>query len=207
MYNVESTHLIYNPIPEPNKIISRQNNRFLFIGRIDENKRLQGILQQLKKVQDDWHLDIFGSTGNISEDKALVNYISKLGLCNKITFHGWTLDPWSKINSAGLLLLNSKQEGFPLVIAEALIRGIPVLSSNCPVGPNELITHEKNGWLYEVNNEEAIHQILQAILSKAISLPSEKDCQNSVSHLKSQVVVRNFINALKKITHNFKTYN
>ena len=60
-----------------------------------------------------------------------------------ITWHGWVDKPWEKINSASCTLLLSKFEGFPMVILESLSYGIPVISSDCPTGPEDLIIDDE----------------------------------------------------------------
>lgn len=192
LYNQHNTHVIYNPI-EDAPLLPRKNNAFIYIGRIDANKRVHSLLKVLQNLQGDWHLDIYGSTGSENSDDAFREYINSLNLTLKVTFHGWVNNPWEHIKEAGVLLLNSKQEGFGLVIAEAMMRGIPVLSSNCPVGPSELIQHGTNGWLYPIDAEYQIKDILQSILDGSTKLPDPLLIQNSVQQYETQSYLNNFI--------------
>lgn len=198
LYQQSNIYLIYNPI-QIVPLIPRNPRKLLFIGRIDENKQLPQLLQVLKNVSGEWSLDIIGSTGSYKYDLQLQNYIKQLELSNKIHFLGWQESPWDCVDSAGLLLLNSKIEGFSLVIAEAMMRGIPALSADCPVGPGEIIQDGINGWLYPMNEYDHCQNILQSILNETRPLPNPTVVQQSVQHFSSDTVIQNFIKVLKKI--------
>lgn len=200
LYNQHNTHVIYNPI-EDAPLLPRKNNTFIYIGRIDANKRVHSLLKVLQNLQGDWHLDIYGSTGSENSDDAFREYINSLNLTQKVTFHGWVNNPWEHIEEAGVLLLNSKQEGFPLVIAEAMMRGIPVLSTDCPTGPSELIKNTINGWLYPIDQESLIIDILNNALSQHNFSSTPIAIKNSVAHLKKCNVTSNIINLITKLIH------
>lgn len=198
IYNIQQSTLIYNPIKKAN-IITRRANHFIYIGRIDApEKRVKSLLKILSQLQGEWSLDLYGSLGSSDESLVMKEYISSLNISSKIHFHGWVDDPWSQITEAGILLLNSNSEGFGLVLAEAMMRGIPCVSSDCPVGPNEIIQHGVNGWLYSPNKENDCLQILQAIINGELALPSSSTVQNSVEKFTYEVIVKSFVTALKK---------
>lgn len=191
-YNAQNISLIYNPIDSA-KIIPRDKTKFIYIGRITKIKRVDSLLNQLSQLNGNWSLDIYGSTGNENSDIEFKNLITHLNLTKKVSFHGWQKDAWSKIDNAGILLLNSTREGFGLVIVEAMQRGIPVLASDCPVGPAELIHHGTNGWLYPIDAEYQIKDILQSILDGSTELPDPLLIQNSVQQYETQSYLNNFI--------------
>lgn len=198
LYNQKNSFLVHNPIA-PAELIPRNHKKLLYIGRIDKNKRVHSLLQNLTNLKGEWQLDIYGSTGSNDGDAEFKEYIHKLSLNKNVIFHGWTPNPWTEITEAGVLLLNSKQEGFSLVICEALMRGVPVVSSNCPTGTSELIKNNLNGWLYPVHEEHKGIAIIQKIISKEIPLPVPLEIQNSVSHLTQKNILRNIYSSLKQI--------
>ena len=57
-----------------------------------------------------------------------------------IIFVGEVKNPFSIVSRASLFVLPSLAEGIPNALAEAMICGVPVISSNCPTGPQELLT-------------------------------------------------------------------
>ncbi|PWD88634.1 glycosyltransferase [Ignatzschineria cameli] len=189
--------LTYNPISAAPKI-QRDSKRFIFIGRIDKNKQVEELIQNFSKIKGDWSFDIYGSTGSEESDQKIHQLIKSLELDNKIFFHGWTENPWTKINVAGTLLLNSKKEGLPLCIAEAMIRGIPCLSSNYFGEASEIIKNNENGWLYEIGDMKTWQSKVQAIVDGQLQLPDQESIQKSVLHFESAQVAERFIDALNQ---------
>ena len=203
IYQQTNIYLIYNPISQA-EIIPRDPKKFLFIGRIDKNKRVPLLLESFKKLSGNWQLDIYGSSGSDQGDQEVIKLIENLELSSNVIFHGWTDDPWSKIDSAGTLVLNSTIEGFSLVIAEAMMRGIPALSSDCPVGPAEIIQHNVNGWLFDPDDMSQFQQIAQDIIDHKIQLPSQPEIQKSVERFSPSQVTKNFINAVSKTVEEYR---
>lgn len=197
-YNAKNVSVVYNPV-DMAALIPRNKNKFIYIGRIDSNKRVNSLLVQLKTLRGDWGLDIFGSTGNAEGDKAFSQLISDLGLSQKVTFHGWQRNAWDMVKEAGVVLLNSQREGLPLIIIESMMRGIPVLSTDCPTGPADLITEGENGWLYPVEQEFKINEILQNILDEKWHLASPQDVQKSVIAFEVSYYLDELVEVIRKI--------
>lgn len=85
---------------------------------------------------------------------------SDLNLTNKIWFAGLVENPFKYRASADLFVLSSIYEGLPGVLIQALSCGCPVVSTDCPSGPSEILDNGKYGRLVPVGNSE--------ILAKAI---------------------------------------
>lgn len=197
LYDAKEISLVYNPV-EYAALLPRNPRRFLYIGRIDSNKRVHSLLKQLLSLRGEWQLDIFGSTGSKQKDREFQGYINDLALENNVFFHGWKHDPWEEIESAGVLLLNSRKEGFGLAVVEAMQRGIPVLSANSPTGPSELIEEGINGWLYPVEEEAQGIAILQKIIDSELELPDAESIQKSVEPYSASHYIKNFVTTLKQ---------
>lgn len=197
-YQARNIQVVYNPVLSA-EIIERDSRKFLYIGRIDANKRVDSLLLQLKKLTGEWSLDIYGSTGKKKKDKDFIDLISKLGLSGKVVFHGWKEDVWSEIKSAGVLLLNSEREAFGMVVIEAMQRGIPVVAA-AGLGPQDLILSGKNGWLYPINEEEKICSILEKFLDNNVFL-DPKVIQNSVRHFEVNYYNESFLRIIRDMCH------
>ena len=195
-YQAKNIQLIYNPV-DAAPLVKREVTRFVYVGRITKIKRVDSLLEQLAKLIGDWQLDIYGSTGDEVEDAKFKALIEALGLSKKVTFHGWQKDAWANVTEAGVLLLNSTREGFGLVIVEAMQRGIPVIASDCPVGPSELIQNDINGWLYDVNDEAKCRILLQEILAGTRSLPEPIVVKQSVSKFETETYLDNFLQSIQ----------
>lgn len=202
IYQISNTESVNNPI-DPADIIPKGNNNFIYIGRIgDPRKQVDRLIESLVNLQGQWSLDIIGSTGTEIGDQHFREKIELLGLQNNICVHGWMKDPWDAIKKADLLLLNSYTEGFGLVLAEAMMRGIPCVSSDCPTGPREIIQHGINGWLFDVGKEEQLIALLQKLINNNLSVPNPSLVQCSVLKYRSDIVIQNFKSILEEvITH------
>lgn len=165
----DNIFLLYNCFDTPEINYSAQTNRnkdhILYIGRIEYEgqKYLKDLITAISKTTGNVHLDIIGDGPEIEKNK-LTKQITSLGLSSRIHFHGWKQNPWeyikqSNLDSAKALCLTSTYEGFPLIIIEALSQGFFVISSDCPTGPNEIITR-KNGRLFKTHDTNTLASLL-----------------------------------------------
>jgi len=72
-------------------------------------------------------------------EPALERMIRERGLEGRVQVAGFQQNPYPWIAAAELLVLSSDHEGLPNVIVEALALGIPVVSTDCPSGPREIL--------------------------------------------------------------------
>ncbi|WED57328.1 glycosyltransferase [Fructilactobacillus sanfranciscensis] len=171
----EQIKVIFNPIkPEQRTILPLENEcRFIYISRIllDGQKNLRGLLNCLSNLSGKWTFEIYGKGPDFAEAQRLVE--QKPNLKDKVIFKGWVSDPWKQIKNANALLLNSNYEGFGMVLAEAMSYGVPCISSDCVAGPSDIIKQGVNGFLYPVNDEEALHVYLQKFVSHQVNFDSQ----------------------------------
>ncbi len=97
---------------------------------------------------------------------SLQQQINALGLTNQISLHPFTNDITSAYASAAFYVMSSRQEGFPLVLIEAMRCGLPCVSFDCPSGPREIITDGRDGILVPyrgLSREEQDDNLAQAL--------------------------------------------
>ena len=80
----------------------------------------------------------------------------KLHIARDIDMPGFVDNPYKYMARASLFVLSSIYEGLPTVIVEALACGCPVVSTDCPSGPAEILDHGRYGILVPVKDEEAL---------------------------------------------------
>ena len=130
-------------------------------GRLVSQKGYESLLEvcnRLNKDKLDYELWILGE--GWARPK-LEELIDKYKLSN-VKLLGFKENPYKYIKQGDLFVCSSKNEGFSLVIAEAMILGLPVISTNCS-GPNELLNFGEYGFMVE-NTEEALYEGLKEIL-------------------------------------------
>lgn len=143
--------------------------RILTVGTLKEQKnhalllRAFSILLKHKNA----HLLILGEGHLRAKLEALID---DLGIKANVSMPGFFSDPSLYYQHASLFALSSDWEGLPTVLIEALALGTPVVSTNCPSGPREILCNGQFGRLVPVGDEEALASAM------AEALNAEHDC-------------------------------
>jgi glycosyltransferase involved in cell wall biosynthesis len=93
------------------------------------------------------------------------------GVADSVHFAGWVENPYAYLSRAAAMAMCSRYEGFGLVIAEALACGCPVVSTDCPHGPAEILDGGRYGTLVPVDDLPA----LTDALARALAAPPDRD--------------------------------
>jgi len=94
--------------------------------------------------------------GEGKERSALENLITELGLTGKVILAGFHGNPYSWMKNAEIFVSSSRFEGFCRVLAEAQAVGTPVVSTDCPDGPSEVLQNGRSGILVLNESAEAL---------------------------------------------------
>lgn len=124
---------------------------------VDEIKNISGVIAAVRNL-DDTTLTIIGD----GTDRTKLEEMAR-GL--KIEFLGRKDNSWvlEHLCDYDILIINSHFETFSMITAEALVCGLPVISTKCG-GPEQFITNGINGWLVNTNDTPALSQTI--ILAK-----------------------------------------
>jgi glycosyltransferase involved in cell wall biosynthesis len=106
---------------------------------------------------------------------SLQELAQSLGVADRIDMPGFRANPLPYLREATLVVLSSRYEGFGMVLAEALACGTPVVSTDCPHGPAEILDHGRYGRLTPPGDPVAL---AQAILATLDALPSGEAMQS-----------------------------
>jgi glycosyltransferase involved in cell wall biosynthesis len=163
--------VIPNPIVTPELALRAQepvSHRFfddstpvvLGVGRLVRQKDFATLLRAFHAVRErhDARLVILGPADPRESRTAadLRALASELGVDDDVDFPGWVPNPAAYMARADVLALSSIYEGFGNVIAEALAVGTPVVATDCPSGPAEILDHGRYGRLVPVGDHEAL---------------------------------------------------
>ncbi|NHL96122.1 glycosyltransferase [Lactobacillus helveticus] len=184
----DKIYVIYNPVNVDNVISvkrSGKQNHFIYIGRIDYDgqKNVSELIKALNGVKGEWHCDLYGSVDQETKDRLL--RLANKHTQSQIEFKGFYKDVWSQIKEADVLILTSKFEGLPMTLIEAAARGISLISSNCPVGPEEIVNNQ-NGFIYNLMDQTKLVKIFTDIVDKEIKIPSISNVRKSVEKFSYQ---------------------
>ncbi len=155
------SYYIYNPIDvdfinqESVKFKPKYHDYLVHVGKFKKQKRHDILIKAYHQSGIENPLILLGK-GHLKEKyKKLVN---NLNLNEKVIFAGFQPNPYPFIKYARLMVLSSDFEGFGMVITEALALKTPVISTDCPSGPSEILP--KNN-LVPVNDIEKLAQLMQ----------------------------------------------
>ena len=190
----ERIRLIYNPT-EKNEILPQNCNnemRIFYAGRIvlGTPKNLRELLNDINNI-DNVYLDIYGGGPDLEKGKELAN---NLGITDRIKWHGWTSKLWEEITERpDALIMTSNSEGFPMIMLEAISRGIPVITSNFD-GYDSIIKEGINGYSYELGNIESMKEAIEKLRENKLSPEKVKD---SISRFYSDSYFENLDEAIE----------
>lgn len=135
----------------------------LGVGSFDRRKDFPTLLHAFARIraQRPVRLLILGEGRERSQLEALTR---QLGIAGDVSLPGFVLNPYAYMARASVFVLSSAYEGLPTVLIEALACGCPVVSTNCPSGPAEILQGGQYGPLVEVGDDRALAQAILAIL-------------------------------------------
>jgi glycosyltransferase involved in cell wall biosynthesis len=127
----------------------------LAVGRLHKQKGYTYLLQAFARVlkQRPSHLVILGEGDDREELQRLAN---SLGISPYVHLLGYAPNPLAYMRHAAVFVLSSIAEGFGNVIVEALACGTPVISTDCPHGPREILSGGRYGTLVQVGDVGAL---------------------------------------------------
>lgn len=110
-------------------------------------------------------LIILGDGGRRGELESLVQHF---GLAQDVALPGFVDNPCAWMSRASVFVLSSAWEGLPGVLIEAMACGCPVVSTDCPSGPAEILDHGKFGPLVPVGDERAMADAILSVLANPV---------------------------------------
>ncbi len=94
----------------------------------------------------------------------LKDCVCRLGLTDHVRFEGFQANPYPFFTSADLCCLSSIVEGSPNVLMEAMLLGTPVVTTDCPSGPREIVADGRYGELVSPADPSALADAIAAAI-------------------------------------------
>ena len=132
-------------------------------GRLSKQKGFAYLIQAMACLQHKMAARLV-ILGKGEQEPALKQLARDLDIQDKVAFLGFQPNPYKFMARADVCVLSSLWEGLPTVLIEAMACGTPVVSTDCPSGPSEIITHEINGLLVPPADAEALAAAILRVL-------------------------------------------
>lgn len=158
-----------NGVPVPTVAPADSTGKWVVAaGRLTRVKRYDLLVRAFSQVvaaRPDWRLRIHGSGDATGDEKAALRaLVEECGLYNHVFLMG-PADPleaeWVK---GSLAAVTSSREAFGMTIVEAMRCGVPVVATDCPHGPGEIIKHGVDGRLVPTGDVDAIGGALLGLI-------------------------------------------
>lgn len=133
-------------------------------GRLNRQKGFDVLIRAMAILAADGLLLELVIAGEGPEQGALLALATQLGLTSRVRLLGRVPELSSWMAGALGFVLASRYEGFPNVLVEALAHGTPVIATDCPSGPREILENGKYGLLVPCEDPAAL---AQAVLTLA----------------------------------------
>lgn len=137
--------------------------KILTVGRITPEKDIAGLVDAISLVSATRtaRLIVVGF-GPYRQD--LERYIACIGMTGQVRFAGFVANPRNYYENADLFVSNSWTEALPLTLIEALSVGVPVISTDCPYGPSEILGDGRWGRLVPMRDPVGLADAVLGVL-------------------------------------------
>ena len=163
----KKSKIIYNPlnvkIPEPE--YNNRDERIVTAVRLEKQKNIPMLIEAFSiflRKNPQYVLEVYGQG---TQQYLLEELVKNKGMTNKFIFKGFSSDVYTHIKNAKLFVLSSDYEGVSNSMLEALCMGIPIASTDHPIGGARMfIKNGVNGFLSEVGNAEQLANNMDKIV-------------------------------------------
>ncbi|HEX8474625.1 MAG TPA: glycosyltransferase [Pyrinomonadaceae bacterium] len=131
--------------------------------------------------------------GEGEERRRLEAMIDAMGLAGDVDLRGFVENPYAYMSRADAFVLSSRWEGLPTVLIEALACGCPVVATDCPSGPREILQGGEYGALVPVGDAAALCDAMARVLKTS---PSKEALREHAMRYSVDEAVRQYIELL-----------
>lgn len=147
------------------QVIPEKDSFFLCCSRLDPRKDIATIIHAFSLwKRNKNHLEKLFILGSGLDKKNLEELVKSLFLEKEVIFLGQKENPYPYMKQAKLFLHASLQEGFGLVLVEAMACGTPVIATDCPVGPKEILLDGTCGILVPMKDVNAFYNSIETLM-------------------------------------------
>jgi glycosyltransferase involved in cell wall biosynthesis len=145
----------------------------LAVGRLTTQKGFDVLIQAFAEVTKNHRARLL-ILGEGEERLPLEALIREFGLGQDVSMPGFVPNPYPYMAHAAGFVLSSRWEGLPTVLVEAMSLGAPIISTDCPSGPREILLDGKYGQMVPVDDPSALAAAISTTLTSNVQRPSKE---------------------------------
>ena len=185
-----------NENPFKNK---KNKKTIISIGRLDETKNPMMLLKAVNYVRNKQNLNVV-FIGEGPKKKDLIKYAKEINFSKNLYLLGFKKNPFPYLLKSDLFILTSNFEGLPNVLIEAMSLNIPIISTESPSGPQEILLNGKAGFLVKRSDYKSLSNKINLFLDKpAIFNMKKKFYKQSLKRFSPNISQKKYLNIIKKI--------
>jgi glycosyltransferase involved in cell wall biosynthesis len=199
--------VIHNPVDaaelEPRRtrspLLDRRIVHLVTLGRLVGFKDQKTIVRALSAVRRRGYEARLTMIGDGPLRAKLEAEIRALGLDRHVRVTGWVARPHALVADADIFVFSSLYEAFGNVITEALACGVPVVSSDCPGGPREILEGGRYGLLFPVGDSEAMaERIIELVEDPALYERLRRTGLERAAQFSVDIIGEQYLEALRR---------
>jgi glycosyltransferase involved in cell wall biosynthesis len=166
IYNPVVTPAVYERAREPVThpwFVERDRPVILGVGRLADMKDFSTLLRAFARLRAGRAARLV-ILGEGKRRRALEALVKELGVAEDVDLPGWAGNPYPFMANADLFALSSRGEGLPNALLEAMAVGCPVVSTDCPSGPREILDGGRYGPLVAVGDDAGLARAMAETL-------------------------------------------
>ena len=195
-------------IPDPLSFVptaqsSLSVKRVIAVGRYVYQKGFDLLLQAWAKIErqcPDWMLVVYGDGDRAPYEQMMRN----LGIdTSRCLLNGPTTDIQREYVNSSLFVFTSRFEGFGMVLVEAMVCGLPVVSFACPCGPKDIVRDGEDGFLVENGNiDELVQQLMKLMVDHRLRTAFARHAQQNAQRFNIEQTALRWKSVFESCTKN-----
>lgn len=197
IYNPFDFEEIYKKMDDVNSLNDEEkklicDNFICTVGRLEEGKDFRTLINAYELLYKNNQVkEKLYIVGDGPSKENLIKIVKAKELDKNILFLGKKTNPYIWMRKAKIFILSSKTEGFGLVLVEAMACETFVISSNCKVGPKEILCEGESGDLFKVGNiQELVNKIIYVLNNDEYSFQKIGKAKERIKEFDKEVVLK-----------------
>lgn len=164
----------------------------LGVGSLTEQKDFSTLVRAFARVRRERPLKL-AILGEGPQRTHLKSLVTSLGLDEDVYLPGFVDNPFAYMASADVFVLSSQWEGLPNVLIEAMACGAPVIATDCPSGPREILEDGKHGPLVPVGDDVTMADEIEQLL---VNPTSEEQLLTRAEAYRPESIAQQYLDVL-----------